>query len=97
MNNTDQHLEHLARQARAASPQTPDSMPLGFTTRVLANVRSDAPSSQLEAATLWARLSLASLPFAALATAACLHWLGIDTAADARDLAEMFVQAPFQP
>ena len=97
MNNTHQYLERLAQQARAASPQTPDSLPLGFATRVLASVRANAPSSQLEATTLWARLSLASLPFAALAAAACLHWLGIDTTADARDLAQMFVQAPFQP
>lgn len=92
MKMTDQRLEQLAARARAAAPPAAAELPFGFATRVLAATRS-----QGDAAALWVRFSLASLPVAALAAGACIHWLGIDVANDAHDLAQVFVQSRFLP
>lgn len=92
MKPTDQRLEQLADRARAAAQPATADLPFGFATRVLAATRS-----QGDAAVLWVRFSLASLPLAALAAAACIHWLGIDVENDAHDLAQVFVQYRFLP
>lgn len=92
MNETDQRLELLAAMARHATPPAEAEMPLGFATRVLAAARGHEDASML-----WIRFSLASLPMAALAAAACIHWLGIDVSNDAHELAQVFVQSRFLP
>ena len=92
MNTTDQRLENLAARARNAAPLPPADMPLGFATRVIA-----AATVPDDSAAMWARFSLASLPFAALATAACLWWSAASISTDVHDLAQVFIQAPLLP
>lgn len=91
MNSTDQRLEQLAAHARNAAPP-PAEMPFGFATRVIAAAK--VPN---DSAAMWARFSLASLPVAALATAACLWWSTNSMSTDAHDLAQVFIQTPLLP
>lgn len=92
MNSTDQRLENLAARARNAAPPPPAEMPFGFATRVIA-----AATAPDDSATMWARFSLAALPVAALATAACLWWSATSMSTDALDLAQVFIQTPLLP
>lgn len=92
MNSTDQQLEQLAARARNAAAPAPAEMPFGFATRVIAAAHATGDTSAL-----WARLSLASLPVAALAAAACLWWSMSAMTADAHDLAQVFIQTPLLP
>ena len=92
MNSTDQRLEQLAAHARNAAPPPPAEMPFGFATRVIAAAK--VPN---DSAAMWARFSLASLPVAALATAACLWWSTTSMSTDAHDLAQVFIQTPLLP
>lgn len=95
MNNTDQRIEQLASCARRASLPAEEEMPFGFATRVLASLPEQAATGgDLQ---LWTRLSLASLPFAAIAAAGCLYWISGELSADAGDLAQQFVQTPLLP
>jgi len=92
MNDIDQRLEQLAVRARnAAAPQSA-KLPFGFATRVIASARAASDTSAL-----WTRFSLAALPVATVATAACLWWSAGAMSADAHDLAQVFIQTPLFP
>lgn len=93
MNKTDQRLDQLAASTRLARPADPDAAPRGFATRVLALTRE----GERESSALWARLSLGSLPFAALLASGCLWWSVSSVAMDPSDLALVFVQTHFLP
>ncbi|MDB6005637.1 MAG: hypothetical protein JWR15_2624 [Prosthecobacter sp.] len=92
MNDMDQRLEQLAVRARNATATPLAEMPFGFATRVIASARGGSDISAL-----WTRLSLAALPVAMVATAACLWWSASAMSADAHDLAQVFIQTPLFP
>ncbi len=92
MNDIDQRLEHLAARARNAAAPPPAEMPFGFATRVIASAHTASDISAL-----WTRFSLAALPVATVAAAACLWWSASAMNADAHDLAQVFIQTPLFP
>ena len=98
MKETDELLDRLLKSART-EPEPDAVVPLGFATRVAARwsetevgARSDSPVS-------WARLSLASLPFALVAAIACffLQDRAELSEADELALARMIVQTEIEP
>ena len=92
MNDIDQRLEQLAARARNATVPLTAEAPLGFATRAIASACSASDTS-----VLWTRFSLAALPVATVATAACLWWSAGAMSADAHDLAQVFIQTPLFP
>lgn len=92
MNEIDQRLEQLATRARNASVAMAEEVPLGLATRAIASARAASDTSAV-----WARMLLAALPVATVATAACLWWSAGDMSADAHDLAQIFIQTPLFP
>lgn len=92
MNDIDQRLEQLAARARHASAPPFTELPFGLATRAIASARVAANT-----AALWTRFSLAALPVATVATAACLWWSASAMSADAHDLAQVFIQTPLFP
>ena len=61
----------LSRLARRAPAHPPSELPPGLATRVLAQVRAEQNAEGADVS-LWERLSLRALPFAAAAAALCL-------------------------
>jgi hypothetical protein len=59
----------LARLARRRPAQAPGDLPPGLATRVLAQVRAEPIAAEFS---LWERLSLGALPFAAATAGLCL-------------------------
>jgi hypothetical protein len=92
MNEFDQRLEQLAARARDAAAPLIAELPFGLATRAIASARSASDTSAL-----WARFSIAALPVATVATAACLWWSASAMSADAHDLAQVFIQSPLFP
>jgi hypothetical protein len=92
MNDIDQRLEQLAASARNAAAPSPGDVPFGLATRVIASVRATSDTSAL-----WTRFSLAALPMATVATAACLWWSASAMNPDAQDLVQVFIQTPLFP
>ena len=92
MNEIDQRLEQLAARARDAAAPLIAELPFGLATRAIASARSASDTSAL-----WTRFSLAALPVATVATAACLWWSASAMSADAHDLAQVFIQSPLFP
>lgn len=92
MNEIDQRLEQLAARARNAAAPPPAELPFGLATRAIASALSASDTSAL-----WTRFSLAALPVAMVATAACLWWSASAMSADAHDLAQVFIQTPLFP
>ncbi|OYW76730.1 MAG: hypothetical protein B7Z37_07410 [Verrucomicrobia bacterium 12-59-8] len=92
MNEIDQRLEQLAARARNAIAPGPAELPFGLATRAIASARSVSDTSAL-----WTRFSLAALPVATVATAACLWWSAGAMSADVHDLAQVFIQTPLFP
>lgn len=94
MNEIDQRLERIAARARNAVAPPAEYMHFGFATRAIASALAE-PSA--DTSILWARFSLAALPLATVATAACLWWSASSLTADAHDLAQVFIQSPLFP
>ena len=92
MNDIDKRLEKLAARARNASASAPVEVPFGLAARAIASARAVSDHSAL-----WTRMSLAALPVATAATAACLWWSAGAMSADAHDLAQIFIQTPLFP
>jgi len=92
MNDIDQRLEQLASRARNAAAPPPSELPFGCATRAIASACATTDISAL-----WTRFSLAALPVATVATAACLWWSASAISADAQDLAQAFIQTPLFP
>src|SRR4051812_33315896 len=69
MSKPDDLFDRLSRLARRAPEQARRELPAGLATRVLARVRA---AQRAERASMWERLSLGSLPFAAATAAVCL-------------------------
>lgn len=69
MSTPEDPFLRLTRLARRAPGHVFDELPPGLATRVLAQLRAEAA---VEGVSLWERLSLASLPFAAGAAALCV-------------------------
>jgi hypothetical protein len=68
MHPADSPLSKLARAARRAELPVDDAPPLGFSTRVLAQLTA------VSAALLWERLGWRSLGCACVVTLGCLWW-----------------------
>ncbi len=69
MSTPEDPFLHLSRLARRAPAHPPGDLPPGLATRVLAQVRAERNA---EGVSLWERLSLGALPFAAAAAGLCL-------------------------
>jgi hypothetical protein len=78
MHPADSPLSKLARAARRAELPLDDAPPLGFSTRVLAQLTADS------AALLWERLGWRSLAWAGVVLVGCLWW-DASSAAPAED------------
>lgn len=92
MNDIDRRLEQLASRARNAAAPPSAEPPFGFATRAITAARTTS-----DVAALWSRFSLAALPVATVATAACLWWSASTLSADAQELAQVFIQTPLFP
>jgi hypothetical protein len=92
MNDIDRRLGQLAYRARNATVPPLSEVPFGFAARAIASARATSDTSAL-----WTRFSLAALPVATVATAACLWWSASAMSADAHDLAQVFIQTPLFP
>jgi len=92
MNDIDKRLEQLAARARNGSASATVEVPFGLATRAIASARAASDTSAL-----WTRMSLAALPVATVATAACLWWSSGAMSSDAHDLAQVFIQTPLFP
>lgn len=92
MNYIDKRLEQLAVRARNAPVPAAEEAPFGLATSAIASARV-----ALDTSALWTRMSLAALPVATVATAACLWWSSGAMSADAHDLAQVFIQTPLFP
>ncbi len=92
MHPADSPLSKLTRAARRAELPLDESPPLGFSTRVLAQLTADS------AALLWERLGWRSLACACIVTLGCLWW-DTTSAPPAED--DFFISeltaTPFQP
>lgn len=98
MNETNQRLINLATRARRSnSPTQAEELPVGFATRVLAQAREASSPSTEEGLALWSRLTLVSLPFAALSAVACVYWPGLEAEAGPRELASLIIESHFLP
>jgi len=88
----------LSRLARRAPARPPDELPPGLANRVLAQVRAEQDA---EGRSLWERLSLGALPFAAAIAALCLivsHYSKPEPPrADAELLVQHLVVSGFEP
>lgn len=93
MNEPDKLLDLLLQSARAEAK--PDAAPPhGLATRIAARW-----AARTEPVSLWAKFSLAALPFGAAAAVICL-WLHLHdarTPVDERGLAQIFVQTQVEP
>lgn len=93
MNEPDPLLDLLLKSARAEAEPEPEPPP-GFTTRIAARWAARA-----EPVSLWAKFSLASLPFGVAAAVVCL-WLDAhdpQSPPDERGLAQEIVQSQIEP
>ena len=88
----------LSRLARRAPALPPDELPPGLANRVLAQVRAEQDA---EGRSLWERLSLGALPFAAAIAALCLivsHYARQEPPrADADLLVQQLLASGFEP
>src|SRR3954447_8903471 len=87
----------LSRLARGAPARPPGELPAGLATRVLAQVRA---ARRAEGASLWERLSLGALPFAAAAAALCLllaHMKQAPPRTDTEALVQHFLSINSEP
>jgi hypothetical protein len=75
MKDSDPQLDRLLRAAAVGRGTSPDEMPFGFDTRVLADWRSDLRSDLLDLGRLFRRVILISLGVIALASAGFYHEL----------------------
>ena len=84
----------LSRLARHAPADPPSELPPGLATRVLAQVRAEQ-NAEGAGVSLWERLSLRALPFAAAAAAVCLLVSHYAKQEPSRADAELLVQNLF--
>ena len=75
MKDSDPQLDRLLRAAAVGGGASPDEMPFGFDTRVLAGWRTDQRSDLLDLGRLFRRVILISLGVIALASAGLYHEL----------------------
>jgi hypothetical protein len=92
MTPLDQRLEILVDRARKAVLPHDMRPSVGFAARVLSRVRREP-----DAASIWLKFSLASLPVAATVMIACLFWFGMDLPRDLDQLANSFIHTPVLP
>jgi len=100
VNSDPDPIQRLFRLAReSARSQSPCEPPYGFTTRVLAQVGAGLRDRVPESA--WARLTLAALPVAAVATIACFQWTNLTASVvdtpEEQQLAQTFLQTALEP
>jgi Na+-driven multidrug efflux pump len=100
VNSDPDPIQRLFRLAReSARSQSPCEPPYGFTTRVLAEVGAGLRDRVPESA--WARLTLAALPVAAVATIACFQWTNLTASLmdtqEEQQLAQTFLQTALEP
>lgn len=77
MKDSDLQLDRLLRAAAVGGGASPDEMPFGFDTRVLAGGRSDLRSDLVDLGRLFRRVILISLGVIALASAGFYHELSL--------------------
>jgi hypothetical protein len=98
MPTLDDLFLRLTRLARRAPALTPGELPTGLANRVLAQVRAEQDA---EGRSLWERLSLGALPFAAAIAALCVlvsHYAKQEPPhADAEILVQHLVASDFEP
>lgn len=75
MKDSDPQLDRLLRAAARAGSSSPNEMPFGFDTRVLAGWRSDRKRDLVDLRALLRRVVLVSLGVIVLATAGVYHEL----------------------